>query len=255
PKRKLKPSDMPWYHKEETAKLLRPSCAETARLIQLYAKDLKAVKRWITTSQTAPTGFPESEWDSIIQGRPVNLENAYGTHYDSSAPRKNIGSITDGKIELKTTGESRKVKTHGDWTIAWGKASRAIAFAFEHRREELDRYGEFMQGEFGARNPRFHERVIRFDQAIRNEVGGGTRLLLTDFDQFQRHRTAILSVDGIFAFPDEKPGGTTRAKINETCNRFNTNIGCPNGRSCKYKHICKKCGEGGHGATACGGGK
>ncbi|KAF5335540.1 hypothetical protein D9611_012160 [Ephemerocybe angulata] len=257
PKRKLKSSDMPWYHREQEANLRRPSCAESQRLIELYAKDPKKVKRWITTSQTAPTGIPESEWDNIIQGRPVNLEHVYGTHHNQVTARKNLANFGGGKIDLGVAVQTRKVSTHGDWTIAWGKASQAITFAFEHRRQELADYAEFMQGEFGARHPAFHDRVIGFDIAIRNEVCGGTAILLTDFERFQRHRTAILAADGIFApsldrYALGKGGGSTKTRSNETCMRFNTKDGCPNGRSCKYRHVCRKCGEGGHAATVCG---
>ncbi|KAJ2932590.1 hypothetical protein H1R20_g4497, partial [Candolleomyces eurysporus] len=111
---------------------------------------------------------------------------------------------------------------------------KAAAFLFPHRQQELADYGEFIQGEFSACQTEAHWRVIRFDQLIRNEVGGGTKILLTHYDQFNRHRAAILHSDGLFANRDPKQPNR-RPKSNNVCLHFNTDSGCPNSAaSCKY---------------------
>ncbi|KAF6741526.1 hypothetical protein DFP72DRAFT_943180 [Ephemerocybe angulata] len=200
--------------------------------------------------------MPKTSRKSSAGSPPRRRRRLESPSHNQATARKNIGNLGGGKIELGMAEQTRKVSTHGDWTIAWGKASQAIAFAFEHRRQELADYAEFMQGEFGARHPAFHDRVIGFDIAIRNEVCGGTAILLTDFERFQRHRTAILAADGIFApsldrYALGKSGGSTKSRSNETCMRYNTKDGCPNGKGCRYRHVCRKCGEGGHAATVC----
>jgi hypothetical protein len=96
---------------------------------------------------------------------------------------------------------------------------------------------------------------VRFDQSIRNEVGGGTRILLTNVDKFQCHRAAILHHDGLYASLDSKQLAH-RSKSDDICQQFNSDSECPNtsGR-CKYRHTCRACGKGGHGAKACEGKK
>jgi hypothetical protein len=37
----------------------------------------------------------------------------------------------------------------------------------------------------------------------------------------------------------------------DTCRRFNSGKGCPDGKGCKYTHDCVRCGAKGHGQTSC----
>lgn len=126
-------------------------------------------------------------------------------------------------------------------------------FLFPHRHDELTSYGADINNKFAARRPEFHYKVIRFNKAVRNEVGGGAQILLTDTEQFAKHRAAILAADGIFSSFD---ANSFQRKTTDICIRFNRETGCPNlTRSCKYKRICSKCRQDGHGAFACHGKK
>ncbi|RXW18701.1 hypothetical protein EST38_g7151 [Candolleomyces aberdarensis] len=252
PRKRLRESDMPWFGKEaESRRNIDRSCVKSCELLQEYAKDVRQVKRWVSFSATAPPGFPSSEWDNLLKGKAVNLDVVYSSVFHVVAVKENRGRIGDHEISLGHTEPTRKVHTNGDWTIAWNLMVKAACFLFPHRREELDAYGEYIQGEFSARQTEAHWRVIRFDQSVRNEVGGGTKMLLTDFHRFDRHRAAILHTDGLFANPDPRQSNR-RVKSNDLCQRFNSENGCPNNvSSCRYRHVCRKCGRGGHGAAAC----
>lgn len=259
-KRRLRESDMPWYGKEAegTGGGGRESCQKSCQLLRTYGEDLSQVKRWITTSSVAPSGFPASEWENLLRGKPLNLDVIFSSLYHVVPVKENRGRIGDHEISLGFTEPSKKVQTHGDWTIAWNIATNAIVFLFPHRRDELAKYAEFIQREFSARRVEAHYRVLLFDRSIRNEVGGGTRILLTDFQHFDIHRTAILSNDGVFAAHENRfeTGSRRFTKPAETCGRFNAPYGCSNSdASCKYRHVCRKCGKGGHGAASCNDGK
>ena len=246
---------MPWYAKDRRKRPnISPSCVESARLIKLFGRDVTEVKQWVSLSHSAPRGYPTSEWDNLIKGKAVNLDVVFSSVYHVGAVEENRGSFGDHEISLGYTAPSRKVLTHGDWTIAWNLTAEATAFLFPHRERELAEYGRFIQGEFAARLPHAHWKVIRFDQSIRSEVGGGTSILLTNFEEFQRHRAAILQTDGYFTEHTTK--STTRSRQGEICLRFNSANGCPNTTaSCKYRHTCRSCGKGGHGASSCEGKK
>lgn len=254
--KRLREEDMPWFAKEkESRRSIDKSCVQSAELLRKYARNIAKVKGWILYSASAPAGFPSTEWDSLLKGKAVNLDVVYSSLFHVVAVRENRGRIGDHEISLGHTEPSRKVLTSRDWTTAWNIVIKATGFLFPHRRNELDAYGEYIQGEFTARQADSHWKVIRFDQSIRNEVGGATRILLTDFPLFERHRAAILLADGLFANPDTKQPAR-RPKSNEICIRFNSEGGCTNSSfHCRYRHACRKCGKGGHGASACEGKK
>lgn len=248
---KLDESEMPWYKEEARGRRSgRESCVQSSQMLRTYGRDISKVKQWILTSTVAPTGFPPSEWENLLRGKPLNLDVIFSSLFHVLPVKENRGRIGDNEISLGYTEPSRKVQNVGDWTVAWNIAARATEFLFRHRREELQSYGEYIQGEFSARRPEAHFRVLRLDQSIRNEVGGGTSVLLTDFDRFDKHRSAILSSDGLFALQDQRAPG--RSRTIELCHRFNSERGCPNTTSsCRYRHVCRRCGRGGHGEGAC----
>lgn len=188
-----------------------------------------------TTGGAFEAGIP---LENVYASPTCPMEKMSGRSNDGSCfpPLRPLGSLhPSGRIfsearrltstsssVLSTTSEvlGKIEDVYGDWTIAWNLASKATSFLFPHRRQELDEYAEFMQGEFSARQAEAHWRVI-------------------DFDQFNRHRAAILQSDGLFSANDAK-GTARRPKSNDICLRFNTDGGCPNtAASCKYRHTCR----------------
>ena len=72
-----------------------------------------------------------------------------------------------------------------------------IKFAFPHWKQELRDYGEYIEGHFSARVTSAHRKIILYDVAIQNEVGGGQNALLTDTHCFTRFCSAIVMPDGV----------------------------------------------------------
>jgi hypothetical protein len=124
---------MPWYKDEEEGRHnVNRSCIESSRLLRQYGRDLSIVKRWITSSTTAPTGFPSSEWDNLLRGKAVNLDVVFSSVYHIGAVRENRGRIGKHEINFGHSEPSRKVLTNGDWTIAWNLTVKATSFLFPH---------------------------------------------------------------------------------------------------------------------------
>ena len=137
--------------------------------------------------------------------------------------------------------------------------SKAVTFLFPHRREELSDYADHIEGLFSAKHTNAHTKVILYDQSVRNQVGGGQNILLTDYQRFNNLSEAILHADGIEYRGNGKgpskggkgsdEGGPSKKDV---CRRFNSQEGCRfTDEECYYKHTCKKCGKGGHGKTSC----
>jgi hypothetical protein len=76
------------------------------------------------------------------------------------------GRLGDTEITFGITEAKKKIKTSAEWSSAWKKASKAIFFAFPHRREELYEYGEYIESEFAAKHPSLHHQLILYDLAM-----------------------------------------------------------------------------------------
>ena len=159
--RRLEQSDMPWYEPEEAPTSRRDAnMRETRKLLEIYDRDIDRAKLLINIAPRAPPGVPSAQWEQILRGEPVDLEQF---HF--------LSCLHGGK---------RPVTTASDWYVTWSLASEATAFAFPHRAKELRAYGDHIVREFGIRPTRLHSKIILSDVATRNIVEGGQRTLLTD---------------------------------------------------------------------------
>ena len=255
-KRRVHESEMPWFSREEEARRTgNKECEQSRKTLALFARDPKAIKQWIQTSRTAPLGFPSSEWDNVIRGQAVNLDAVLSSLHHVSAPKENVGRVGTTEISLGRSEPTKKVQTSGEWTSAWNATIKAIKFAFPHREQELRDYGEYIEGHFSARITSAHRKIILYDAAIRNEVGGGQNILLTDTHHFSRFYSAIVMPDGIESdnakLASKRLIGKSGAKT-ELCNRFNSPNGCRNSADdCKFRHACKRCKRTSHGKESC----
>ena len=189
---------MPWFEREEEVRRTgNKDCEESRRILTLFARDYKVIKQWIQNSWTAPLGFPTSEWDNIIKGQAVNLDAVFSSLHHISAPKENTGRVGSTEISLGQSEPAKRVQTSGEWTSAWNATIKAIKFAFPHQEDELREYGEYIEGHFSAKISSSHRRIILYDVAIHNEVGGGQDTLLTDTHRFSCFYSAIVMPDGV----------------------------------------------------------
>jgi hypothetical protein len=257
-KKKVKESDMGWYDPNDRSPYSEDvSCRKTCERLQVYNRDIAGSKFLAKLSRHAPPGIPSSQWERIFRGEALDLDHFLSSLHRTTINEEGETCIGNAKISLGVADAKRHVSSAAEWSSAWRLAARATAFAFPHRTEELQAYGDFIESEFSGKLPSSHPRVILFDIAIRNIVQGGHNTLLTDRALHLRFYSVILMPDGV--------GGNTSTGANrrsgqprtggsktDICNRFNTSGGCPSADSeCKYWHICKNCKKGGHGKDQC----
>ncbi|KAH9857232.1 hypothetical protein C2E23DRAFT_900451 [Lenzites betulinus] len=163
---KVDPSSYAWAATDFILEAtLDPSIARTLELIRIYGDDLTQARRDLSASASVPE-FPEAEWTNILTGRAVDLDHVFAGRYTSGPDEKITERIGELEFSYRAPVPSKKVGCFGDWVYAWKRASVATAYAFPHRREELDAYGEQVIGLFGALAPAIHSRVMDFDRAI-----------------------------------------------------------------------------------------
>jgi hypothetical protein len=256
-KKKLSHADLGWAEDDGESPMgpLPLSCRKTLKRLDEYAQDISRCKFLVRSVRRAPTGIPDSQWERIFKGQALDLDHFLSSLHRTSIDEEGETRIGNAKISFGVSDAKRRVSTYGEWVSAWNLASSAIAFAFPHRAEELRVYGEFIGGEFGAKLPHSHPRVIMFDIAVRNQVQGGQSFLLNDHHLFLRFHSAILMPDGVELSSRKAssrrltstPGRASGNKP-DICNRFNTLSGCPSSDfNCRYRHVCKICKKSGHG--------
>ena len=252
PKKKprITQSNMPWHGrgKPRTVQNDDRSMRKTVKLLQLFNKDVKKVKFLISIAPGAPENIPPSQWERIFKGESIDLDQILSSLHRVTVTEERKAHIGETDVLLGPAEATRKVSTPSDWSTAWRRASRAIAFVFPHRQSEIEDYAEYIENEFAAKDAAEHHRIILYDIAVRNFVRGGQHVLLTHYNRFFSLYSAIVLPGGVQYASRGNPRIQVRGK-GEICNRFNDK-GCSS-TSCKYRHACKTCGKSGHGTPNC----
>lgn len=137
--------------------------------------------------------FPDSEWENIIRGRPVNLDvvlSNLNAHVPDARQTERVGSI-----EIKTNAlvASKKVTNSGEWITAWTATQRAYAFTMPWRKTELEDYSEYISRLFTATPTWGHGNVIIYDRACRTRVSQRNTLTFSDYHAFSDLHTAYIT--------------------------------------------------------------
>ena len=259
-KQRIYESQMPWFSKEKQLRksVTNPSCIKTKDILDIFQRDLAAVKRWIRCASSAPAGFPSTEWDALIKGETVDIDTVFSSLHHVHSIDEGIGRVGSTEIQFGRPKPAAKIETSGQWTSAFNLVVKATAFLFPHRYDELRQYGDYMEELFSAKSVTVHPKLFKYDEAIRYKVGQGQNILLTDKGEFIRYYEAIVASDGVGAEgasggsrSSSGKGGKSKDKP-DICHRFNGANGCSaTAEKCKYKHICKKCKQHGHGKMDC----
>ena len=257
-RRRAREEEMPWYNSTNNPSR-RSSCVETCRTLLQFSEDLTGVKSLLRVANNLPEGIPSSQWDRILRGESVDLNQILSSMHFVQLDEERKGRLGRAEVVFAVTESKRQVKSGSDWSSAFRRMSKAVTFLFPHRREELYEYAEYIEGLFSAKHAGAHSKVILYDQSIRNQVGGGQNTLLTNYQRFSSLSEAILHADGIEykgAGKGSSKGGANSDKgepsKKDICRRFNGQAGCRfSEEDCYYKHLCKGCGKGGHGKFSC----
>jgi hypothetical protein len=259
-KQRIYESQMPWFSNEKRIRksITNPSCNKTRDTLDIFQRDLAAVKRWIRCASSAPAGFPSTEWDALVKGETVDIDTVFSSLHHVHSIDESIGRVGSTEIQFGRPKPAAKIETSGQWTSAFNLVVKATAFLFPHRYDELRQYGDYMEELFSAKSISVHPKLFKYDEAIRYKVGQGQNILLTDRGEFVRYYEAIVASDGVGAEGTSggsrgasRKGGKSKEKL-DICHRFNGANGCSSSaEKCRFKHICKKCKQRGHGQMDC----
>ena len=257
-RRRAREEEMPWYNSVVNSSR-RNSCVETCRILLQFSEDFSSVKSLLRIANNLPEGIPSSQWDRLLRGESIDLNQILASMHFVNLDEEGKGRVGPTEVVFAAAESKRQVRTGAEWSSAFRRMSKAVTFLFPHRREELLEYAEHIEGLFSAKQTSAHSKVILYDQSVRNQVGGGQNILLTDYHRFNALREAILHADGIeYKGHGEGPSkggegaGKREPSKKDICRRFNGQAGRRFSKDERYyKHPCKECGKGGHGKSTC----
>jgi hypothetical protein len=257
-KQKLLESDMPWFIESDDSSpdSGNPNCQETCRLLRAYNHDIPKAKFFIKIAPKSPSGIPSSQWERILKGDAVDLNQIFASLHHVIPDEERTGRLGDTEISFGVSEAKKRINSASEWSSAWRRASKAISFAFPHRKEELLEYGDYIESEFAAKLVSSHHKLLLYDVALRNEVAGGQHILLTDNHKFTRLYSVIVLPDGVETSSKQgngrKPSSPQQGGSKpEICNKFNIGTCKNSDADCKYRHICKGCNKSGHSKKDC----
>lgn len=143
---------------------------------------------------------------------------------------------------------ARKVQTSGQWLVVTNIYAKALHFAFPNRDHEFQTYVSQILNLFTVKYETAHEKVIAYDKAVKTRVGGGTKMLLTNQQEFVDLRNLTLNIDRInyrirksfgSGLSQTAPHLSTRGSM---CRWWNSAKGCSfDSGTCYWSHLCQHC--------------
>ena len=257
-RRKVDVSKYPFYVSNDLDDIEDEHIRATLRIKRNYMADIKQAKEYILGSAKQPN-FPPAQLEYLLANQYVDLDKIHTFIYSVGSNKTHIGQI--GDVEL-TYGESevlqsRKIISHGEWSVAWQCYEDARVFVYPHHRSELIEYRRYITGLFASISTPIHGKVIDLDKAIRSFAGSSNTVRLDQTYHFNNLFTRYISSAGSSSAAlasGSRSRNTATKPQGDTCIRWNRGAECEES-SCKYRHACRKCGRVGHRASECRGGE
>jgi hypothetical protein len=243
-KQKQDDSNFPWVVRERLSdSKLCESLESTLALLRVFAKDPKFAKSSVVNSAHAPP-FPHSEWTNILAGSMADLDHVISGSFAVANDNRDVELIGSMELKFGVAKPIKRVKTSGDWFIAWGAYTKAVVFVFPHRKEELELYGTRILSLFAATTAFNHLSIVNLDKGIRARVGESRNLLLMDHAAFDDLRLYWLNPLGGGVQPLQegmKKGREPGYQDDEPCYKWNAGECNKKASECRHRHFCELC--------------
>jgi len=130
-----------------------PQLKLTLKLKCNYHLNVKAGKSKIVTHPRCPM-FPDNLWTDVLLGHFIDLNKVYSGYYALDMNYQLSQTISDFNISFNNRSNlskpAKSIKMNEDWGIAFRHTKHAILFAYLHHSEELDKYEEYIIGQFAG---------------------------------------------------------------------------------------------------------
>ncbi|KAF8438804.1 hypothetical protein L210DRAFT_3646353 [Boletus edulis BED1] len=130
-------SKFPWHLSSSFRRLqLQPDQQRILDLLEDWASDPTYIIQKILLSPGCPD-FPPDQWLNIVKGQAVDLSKVLGAHYSTEVETKQSHDLRElFQVSVRLPKQSKAIKSHGDWVIAFGKTIQATAYALPPRHRD-----------------------------------------------------------------------------------------------------------------------
>jgi hypothetical protein len=150
PRKRVDVTLLLWVVSEEKDPVnLSESLKLTRTMLENYSRDLPYARNSLLNSFRCPQ-FPFSEWKNVLSGEAVNLDHVLSGLFTIDQQGEAKESLGSFEISVPRPKITKKVYMQSDWENAWRATAKAIAFAFPHRENKLEQYGDYIHGLFST---------------------------------------------------------------------------------------------------------
>ena len=129
-----------------------------------------------------------------------DLSKVLGAHYSTEVKTKqshDLGGIFQFSMRLPNNPKFKRIKSHGDWVIAFAKAIQATSYVLPARNAEYVAYQIFISGLFAPILPPTMIESLNSTKPSVYERANQKHLLLDSFAALEDLRTISLSAYGM----------------------------------------------------------
>ena len=144
---------------------LAPELREILTILDNWSNDPTYIVRKILLAPGVPD-FPPDQWLNVVKGLAVDLDKVLRAHYSTNVDAKQTRDVGDlFQLSLRIPKQTKAVRSHREWVIAFGKTVQATSFALPQRNAEYLAWQTYISQLFTSVQPTFHDRVIQFNKA------------------------------------------------------------------------------------------
>ncbi|KAJ7193784.1 hypothetical protein GGX14DRAFT_378574 [Mycena pura] len=219
--------------------------------VEVYSLDIKEALRLLSVALGKPP-LPDSLWKDVLLDRFVDLDVIIANRFAMEPDEPQQLVLGDHYLEVKKPKVVSRVGNHGEWLLAFRAFEKAVNFAFNGRRDELEAYENHIHDLFASWHPSLHHRIINYDRAARTLIGQSHGILFSDIGKLRACENAHLSAGGICVASsssstlhdqktrNRKPAKRADSEAGEVCRNHNYGK-CQRESECRYRHVCLGC--------------
>jgi hypothetical protein len=117
-RKQAREEDMPWYTPLSQS-TRRSVCVRTCNTLQHFGKDLPGTKSLLCIAHNLPDGIPTSQWDRILCGESVDLNQIFASMHFIHLNEERKGRMGDSEIIFAVSKTKCQIRTGAEWSATF----------------------------------------------------------------------------------------------------------------------------------------
>jgi hypothetical protein len=130
------------------------------KILQRFSEDLSGMKSLLCIAYNLPDRIPSSQWDCILRGESVNLNQVFSSMHFVQLNNERKGCMRDSKIIFAVSESKCQIWTGAEWSAAFCRLAKGVTFLFPHQDDEFKEYTECYDFELCAISSLYSRSVL-----------------------------------------------------------------------------------------------